>query len=226
MKKTLKCPKCKTSFLDPNDGEPPQCFLMEDGVEFEFEGCRCPACDQFIIWADVPHRQMIYPPIRESIDLSKYVPEALHRDFMEAQRVLESSPDASAMFSRRCLQRIIEQKFGITRKNLHQEIEAVAALNALPSTLAQDLHVIKEVGNFAVHPSKSLHPDQVVDTEPGEALWLLEILDALFDFAFVAPIKAAERRQALNEKLVGAGRKPLADARSIAFMPDDGQPLQ
>lgn len=45
--------------------------------------------------------------------------------------------------------------------------------------------------------------------EPGEAEWNLDVLEALFDFYFVAPAKAQERRDALNRKLKEAGKGPI-----------------
>lgn len=48
----------------------------------------------------------------------------------------------------------------------------------------------------------------MIGVEEGEAEWLLEILDALFDYYFVQPALAAARANKLNSKLQSAN-KPI-----------------
>lgn len=79
----------------------------------------------------------------------------------------------------------------------------------LPSRLADDLHAVRVVGNFGAHPIKSKSTGEIVDVEPGEAEWNLDVLEALFDFYFVEPEKAKQRRDELNLKLTDAGKPPL-----------------
>lgn len=177
-----------------------------DGELGTLYGCICLHCNQYIAWASVPEERMIYPPVRETANLSKYVPPKFHKDFLEAQIVLEASPNASAMLSRRCLQRLIRNHLDLKKANLAEEIDAVAEIKGLPSYLAADLHAVRIIGNFAAHPIKSLQPEEITDIEPGEAAWLVEIIEGLFDFLFVAPRKAKERRKALNEKQIAAGK--------------------
>jgi hypothetical protein len=45
--------------------------------------------------------------------------------------------------------------------------------------------------------------------EEGEAEWLLEVLEELFGFYYIAPARAAVRRAALNQKLAELGKPPL-----------------
>ena len=45
--------------------------------------------------------------------------------------------------------------------------------------------------------------------EPGEAEWLLGLLEGLFDFYFVQPVASAKRKQALNQKLQSAGKQTI-----------------
>jgi hypothetical protein len=79
----------------------------------------------------------------------------------------------------------------------------------VPSHIGEVLHGLRHLGNFAAHPTKSLSTGEIVDVEPGEAEWTLDVLDALFDFVFVGPAKQRARLQALNEKLADAGKPPL-----------------
>ncbi len=79
----------------------------------------------------------------------------------------------------------------------------------LPGYLAEDLDAIRNVGNFAAHPLKSTNSGQIVDVEPQEAEWILNLLEHLFDFYFVQPARAQVKRDALNAKLQDLGKPPM-----------------
>jgi hypothetical protein len=137
------------------------------------------------------------------------VPRELQEDYNEACLVLADSPKASAALSRRCLQNILREYAKVKPQNLNNEIDNVIASNQLPSHLANDLHAIRAVGNFAAHPTKDTSTGEIVDVEPGEAEWLLDLLMGLFDFYFVSPAETQKRRDALNEKLKSAGKPTI-----------------
>lgn len=61
----------------------------------------------------------------------------------------------------------------------------------LPSDIADGLHVLREFGNFAAHPLKDAATGMIVDVEPGEAEWMLDIIERLFDLYFVGPALTA-----------------------------------
>ena len=89
------------------------------------------------------------------------------------------------------------------------EIQQVLDSKQLPGHLAEDLDAIRNIGNFAAHPIKSTHTGEIVEVEPQEAEWLLNLLEGLFDFYFVQPARAKAKREALNAKLQAAGRPPM-----------------
>lgn len=136
------------------------------------------------------------------------VPKPFVEEFDEAVGVLPVSPKASAALSRRCLQRLLREKAGVQAATLDAEIQQVLDSRALPSYLADAVDAIRVVGNFAAHPIKSKESGTIIDVEPGEAEWLLDVLEGLFDFYFVQPTRLKVRRDALNAKLKAAG-KPL-----------------
>jgi hypothetical protein len=137
------------------------------------------------------------------------VEEPYASDFREAAVTLADSPKASAALSRRCLQALIRDKAGITRASLSKEIDDLLASGQLPSWLAENVDAVRNVGNFAAHPLKDTNTGEVVDVEPGEAEWLLDVLEGLFDFYFVQPAIAQRKRDELNQKLQSAGKPPL-----------------
>jgi hypothetical protein len=139
--------------------------------------------------------------------LSKDVPEKYAADYREACNVLADSPKASAALSRRCLQRILREVAGVKASDLSKEIDAVCP--SLPSAIAEAVDAIRVIGNFAAHPVKSTNTGEIVDVEPGEAEWSLDVLESLFDFYFVQPAKLAAKKDAMNKKLTDAGKSPM-----------------
>lgn len=79
----------------------------------------------------------------------------------------------------------------------------------LPSHIVEGLHAVRNIGNFAVHPMKSTSSGTILDVEPGEAEWNLDVIESLFDFYFVQPALAAKRKAELNRKLKDAGKPEI-----------------
>lgn len=136
------------------------------------------------------------------------VPKEFVEDYQEACLVLADSPKASAALSRRCLQYILQEKAGVAHRDLARQIQEVIDSNALPSYIAESIDAIRNIGNFAAHPIKSKSTGEIVPIEPGEAEWSLDVIEMLYDFYFVQPTIIQQKRDALNQTLVDAG-KPL-----------------
>jgi hypothetical protein len=133
------------------------------------------------------------------------VPKEIQEDFLEAASVLSISEKASAALSRRCLQNLLTDR-GHKGKDLNDQIGKV--LKDLPSRIGENLDAIRNIGNFAAHPMKYQSTGLIVDVEPQEAEWNLDVLEDLFDYYYVQPKKAADKRKKLDEKLKSLG-KPL-----------------
>jgi hypothetical protein len=137
------------------------------------------------------------------------VPPEYKQEFDESRLVIDLSPKSSAALSRRLLQRILHERFSIKKPNLHQEIQEFISTMNPPTHLSEQLDAIRVVGNFAAHPMKDAITGEIADVEPGEADWLIETLDDLFDFAFVQPVRSADRKASLNAKLSAAGKPTI-----------------
>ncbi len=180
---------------------------------------RCPECHQSIILLE--STSIIGPTARQTTPrftayprsatrpIAKEVPEPYRQDFSEACKVLADSAKASAALSRRCLQAILKDKLGATKTNLFDQIEEVTATSKLPSHIDSGLHAVRQIGNIAAHSMKSTTTGAIVEVEPGEAEWNLDVLESLFDFCFVAPAADAKRKAELNEKLKQIGKPPI-----------------
>lgn len=148
-------------------------------------------------------------PANAARPLAREVTDPYASDFAEAAAVLSISPKASAALSRRNLQAVIHDKAGIKARTLSEEIQSLVAQPGFPSELAGNVDAVRQVGNLAAHPTKETNTGAIVDVEPEEAEWLLEVLEQLFDYYFVQPAKAAARKAALNDKLKQAGKSPM-----------------
>jgi hypothetical protein len=153
--------------------------------------------------------RMVWPPAVARTPIPKDVPAGIAKDYGAACRVFADSPEASAALSRRCLQHLLVVKAGATKKDLADQIDEVVESKELPSRLANDLHAVRVIGNFGAHPIKSKSTGEIVEVEPGEAEWNLDVLDGLFQHYYVDEERAKQRRAAINAKLKDAGKPPL-----------------
>jgi uncharacterized protein DUF4145 len=220
----MKCPHCLESFFPAftetwlrwQDGNGP--IITAEQRIWKYKATVCPACNRLAVFVLLVHHTdptvvlrelMVWPKGMARSPLPKEVPEEFAEDYREACNTLADSSKASAALSRRCLQRLLREKAGVKKADLYDEIEEVIGKSALPSDLTEALHHVRVIGNFAAHPEKSKRTGEIVEVEPGEAEWTLDVLESLFDFYFVRPAKLAERKAALNAKLTDAGKKPL-----------------
>lgn len=229
----MKCPHCSENFHPLG----PQKFtVIEDAFEsWAIEVQKCPACNQYILHlkkskllrpvsggpsqyppaarmaptALLTNEYLVYPRAALRPAAPKETPTGLAEDYREACLVLADSPKSSAALSRRCLQSLLRDHAGFTAHDLYKQIDEAVNSKTLPSQLADSLDAVRLIGNFAAHPVKSQKSGEILDVEPGEAEWTLDVLEELFDFYFVQPAKLQAKRAALNAKLVEAGKKPL-----------------
>ncbi len=198
------------------------------GIPFHTQTGNCSECGDLIVmgvWVvggEESSEILLFPTGPRSRPIPPEVTGEYAQDFREASIVLEFSPKASAALSRRLVQHILREKAGITKRNLDEEIEEVIAQGHLPPDLADDLDMIRTVGNFAAHPIKSTSTGEVVEVEPGEAEGLLDVLEELLDYYFVRPARRAEKRAKLDAKLTEAGKPPL---KTSAASPPAAPPI-
>jgi hypothetical protein len=219
----MRCPYCSKEIH----------LALDEHSTYEYDrvqGCSavgvasgfCPSCHGFLVvvkngelqvWgegrkrlANVVGESVVYPPFASARELEREVPEAYRNTFSEAERVLAISANASAALGRRLLQHVLRENYGIKESSLRKEIDNFVSEEAPPSYLAQALAAVAQVGSFAAHPSKDVNTGDIAEAGPGEAEWLLDTLEALFDFAFVRPLRLAEMKRQTNEKLKRLGK--------------------
>ncbi len=155
--------------------------------------------------------RVLYPS-RQVRPVPPEVTGTLRDDFREACATLNVSAKASATLSRLCLQAILSGQ-GYGQRDLVDQITALLGeedpKKQLPSTLHETIDAIRNFGNFGAHPITDEATLQIVDVDPHEAEFCLEIVEELFDHYYVKPANNARKMAKLNKKLAAAG-KPTA----------------
>lgn len=210
----MKCPHCSINFHD--NWSEYHLYRNQTGTAWQYRTAHCPECDRMTIelldheeteseWLRVFPANFYRPPV------PPMVPAPLSDDYIEAAKVLPLSPKASAALSRRCLQAILRAQ-GYRARDLAAEVDLLLnesdPAKGIPTSLRDTVDAIRNFGNFSAHPITDVTQLQVIDVEPHEAEWCLEIIEELFQHFYVRPAEAAARKAALNAKLAAAGKPP------------------
>lgn len=212
----VKCPHCNTAIHAAWIGPTHLIRLPTTVGTWQIRYLTCPECQNFVAELQLAspvdnHVELTAQvwPRHATRPVANEVEERYASDYKQAAAILGISPKASAALSRRLVQDIIREKAGIKKKNLDAEITELINSGQLPAWLSTNVDSIRAVGNFGTHPIKSTNTGEVVEVEPGEAEFLLDVLDDLFDFYFVQPARAAQHLGAINAKLQDAGKPTL-----------------
>ncbi len=178
------------------------------------ETSECAACHRLIALMKVcdPHtgketEMLAWPLGSRRPPVPPEVPQAIREDYEEAARVLPFSTKASAALSRRCLQHVLKDAAKTKSDWLAQQINEVQS--NLPTDIGQNLDYVRTIGKFAAHPEKDKATGEIIDVEPGEAEWNLDVLDALFDHYYTRPAREKKKREEFDKKLVSFGKEPV-----------------
>jgi len=213
----MKCPHC---LVEIHDGWHKNLIYNMPDTRWFIHHQICPSCKKIMlrlskqnttagVVTGQPESNLVYPKTYSRKMISDETLGNFASDYKEAYLVLADSPKASAALSRRCLQSLLREKAGVKPGNLSNEIQQVIDSKNLPSYLSDSIDAIRNIGNFAAHPNKSTNTGEIVDVEPGEADWTLEVLESLFDFYLVQPQKLQDKRDALNKKLKDSGKPDM-----------------
>ena len=222
---SLECPHCAIAFHRDNQ-EVHRVIDSEAG--WTVVANTCPSCLKLILhlrkhsplYVGVDKRpgghnfavykeEILLKPKRGTRKIPPEVPEKYAKDFREAVAVLQDSPRASAALSRFCLQKLLREEVKVKHGDLVSEIQQVLDSGKLPSSIAASIDAIRNIGNFAAHPNKSLVSGEIAEVEISEAEWTIDVLESLFDYYLVQPERIRLKTETLNAKLLGMGKPPL-----------------
>lgn len=116
-------------------------------------------------------------PESEAKVLPDYIPSPISGDYYEACRIRDLSPKASATLSRRCLQGMIRDFWGISKSRLKDEVDALE--DKVDSDIWGSIDAVRNVGNIGSHMEKDINI--IVDVEPDEAQLLIGLIEQLID---------------------------------------------
>jgi hypothetical protein len=122
-----------------------------------------------------------------------YIPQQILSDYQEAHLISELSPKASATLSRRCLQGMIRDFWGISRSRLIDEIRELE--QHIDKETWQAIDAVRSIGNIGAHMERDI--DKIIDVDPGEALFLLQLIEMLIQEWYIARHEREERLKAI-----------------------------
>ncbi len=133
-----------------------------------------------------------------------YIPEPLRQDYYEACAIRDLSPKASATLIRRCLQGMIRDFCGISKKRLVDEIDALRDLvknGKAPSGVQSDtleaIDHVRGIGNIGAHMEADINV--IIDVDPHEAQTLIGLAELLFEEWYVAREERQQRLAKLKD---------------------------
>jgi hypothetical protein len=133
----------------------------------------------------------------------EYIPAPILQDYQEACLIAKLSPKASATLSRRCLQGLIRDFWGIDKARLIDEINAL--VDKIDPVTWQAIDSVRRIGNIAAHMEKDIN--LIVDVDPQEAEMLIGLIEVLLEEWYV---HRHEREQQMQKIIAAAQLKAAA----------------
>jgi len=198
--KGMECPHCRAELTAK-----PHVFALgidQDGT-WQVSNTRCPVCDRLIVNL-CTKEGCTYPawPVSSTRALlSDDVPTDYSDDYHTAEQIIFFSPEASAALSRRSLHIFLATQVRAGHGGLADQIRQATLAPDLPAYLKQALSKLAAIAKLETDSPKSLHPEALSAVEPGEAEWLLDVLQSLYDLYFVEPARMQRKQDALEESV-------------------------
>jgi len=225
-----KCPYCNqnATITDDNYSRDIHFFDMDNtegllGILTEAVVCPNEQCKEYKVTAYI--RKAVYEegrgrkelvgnplfhwnlkPQSEAKVYPSYIPKAILDDYNETCLIRNLSPKASATLSRRCLQGIIRDFWGISKARLIDEINELREKTD-PTTCAA-IDAVRSIGNIGAHMEKDINI--IVEVEPKEAGLLIGLIEILLKDWYIAK---HEREEHLK-KIVAAAEKKEQDKQA------------
>ena len=142
-------------------------------------------------------------PQSEAKPFPDYIPAPIIQDYEEACLIVGLSPKASATLSRRCLQGIIRDFWGISKSRLVDEVNALSG--KIDASTWKAIDSVRSIGNIGAHMEKDIN--LIVDVEPEEADLLLRLIEVLLEEWY---IRRHDREEHMQKVIAAAQEKSIA----------------
>lgn len=191
------CSSQYPSFHHPNGQYMFPNAIKYDSSCLEITFYKCPNCGEYTINClgigdSVKDVNLPTRPQSLAKQFPDYIPKAIRQDYEEACAILNLSPKASATLSRRCLQGMIRDFWGISEKNLYLEIDALK--DKIPADLWTSIDALRQLGNIGAHMEKDTNT--IVDIDQNEAESLIKLIELLMKEWY---INRQERQQLFSD---------------------------
>lgn len=135
-----------------------------------------------------------------------YIPQPIISDYNEACLIRDLSPKASATLSRRCLQGILRDYFGVVEKRLIDEINAIK--DKMDPLTWGAIDAVRKIGNIGAHMEKDI--DLIIDVDPEEAQLLIGLIEILLKDLYIT----RHERQKHLESIIGVAAQKADEKKS------------
>jgi hypothetical protein len=139
------------------------------------------------VWRLIPPSEAkVYP---------EYIPKPIRDDYLEACLIRDLSPKASATLSRRCLQGMIRDFWGVKKENLKLEVEAIG--EKVDPLTWKAIDAVRKIGNIGAHMEKDIN--LIVDVDPDEASKLINLIEILIKDWYITRYEREKRLESVVE---------------------------
>lgn len=118
-----------------------------------------------------------------------YIPTPIIQDYEEACAIIDLSPKASATLSRRCLQGMIRDFWGVSKNRLIDEINAIE--EKVDPVTWKAIDAVRKVGNIGAHMEKDIN--LIVDVDTNEASMLIQLIELLVEEWYIHRYEREEK---------------------------------
>ncbi|TPR12260.1 DUF4145 domain-containing protein [Apilactobacillus timberlakei] len=165
---------------------------------------KCPSCEKTSfemvgIGTDFngQPRFNIYPKNDGHINYPDFVNKYVRNDYEEAYSILKLSPKSSATLSRRIIEEVIEDFYGISKGTLFNKIKTLESKNEA-ANITNELNAIRQVGNIGAH--FNLDANKIPnDVSTEEANLLLQVVEDIINETYVRKHDVESRKISIQQ---------------------------
>ncbi|MCI0563981.1 MAG: DUF4145 domain-containing protein, partial [Nitrososphaera sp.] len=132
-------------------------------------------------------------PQSKAKQFPSYIPQQILDDYREACLIKDLSPKASATLSRRALQGIIRDFWGIKKDRLIDEIHELKG--KVDQVTWEAIDAVRSIGNIGAHMEKDIN--LIIDVEPEEAELLIGLIEILLKDWYIARYERQQHLQSI-----------------------------
>ncbi|WP_105965029.1 DUF4145 domain-containing protein [Apilactobacillus micheneri] len=223
---SFDCPFCKKSFPLINDTFSVTHIAFSNGMTKSFQGpfplgykvgtfknetnsinfimYKCPSCkrtsfEMIGIGTDFGENNKfnIYPKNDGRKNYPEFVNPYIRNDYEEAYSILELSPKSSATLSRRIIEEILLDFYGLSKGTLFNKIQKLESKNEAIN-ITNELNAIRQVGNIGAH--FNLDSNKIPnDVSTEEAKLLLQVVEDIIDETYIRKHDVDSRKTSIQE---------------------------